>query len=139
MPAKIRAGSILIKQGTLLPDSFRFESQQCSNRWRLVKDLDSHKLDRQLGEAGWTFFSMGGEINASVFGFGAEKAMAEAILKVLANVKSEGFNCLEITQVTLKRFLGVSHVTVSACSRHIRPSPWRMDFAKCNRTRLAAV
>ncbi len=139
MADKIKTGTILIEEGALLPDSLRFESEQCSNGWRLVKNLDGYGLDRKIREAGWTFFSMAGEIKASVFGFDAEKTTHRAIKRVLANLKSEKFNCLEITQVALKRFLGLPYVSVSAYSRHIRQSPWTKDFAEWDRAKLAAV
>ena len=41
---------------------------------------------------------------------------------MLARLKSEKFNSLEITRVASKRFLGVPYVSVSARSRHIQES-----------------
>ena len=123
MPETFQTGAILIREGTLLPEALRFESESCAPGWRLVKNLDGYGLDRKIREAGWTFFCLTGETEATVFGIDREKMVRRAIERILANRKSEGFNCLEIMRVALlasKRFLGVRYVTVSAQSRHIR-------------------
>ena len=122
MADKIKTGTILIEEGALLPESLRFESEPCSDGWRAVKNLDGCGLDRKIREAGWTFFYMAGKIRVSVFGFDGEKALRRAVNRLLANLKSEKFNCLEITQVAAKRFLGLPYVTVSAHRRHIQES-----------------
>jgi hypothetical protein len=139
MADNIEAGTILIREGTPLPDSLRFESSSCSNGWRFIKNLNGYGLDRQIREAGWTFFCTAGEITASVFGFGTDKSTDKAIKRALAGLKSDKFNCLEITQVAVKRFLGLPYVSVCAYSRQIQQSPWTKDFAEWDRAKLAAV
>lgn len=142
MADKIKAGAILIEGRALLPDSLRFESEPCSNGWSLVKNLDSYALDRKIREAGWTFFFLAGEVKASVFGFDTEKMTLKAINRLLANLKPEKLNCLEITQVALKRFLGLPCVSVSARSRHIQESMFlcrAKRLAEWDRAKLAAV
>src|SRR2546421_413086 len=62
MSDTIKAGTILIKEGTLLPEAVRFESECTVPGWRLVKDLDRCGLDREIREAGWNFFWLAGEI-----------------------------------------------------------------------------
>ena len=122
MPDTIKTGTILIKEGTLLPEVLRFESEPCAPGWRLVKNLDGYGLDRKIHEAGWTFFCLAGEIKATVFGFDEQKRVRGAVKRILANLKSEKFNSLEITRVATKRFLGVPYASVSARSRHIQES-----------------
>jgi hypothetical protein len=65
---------------------------------------------------------MAGEIITMVFGFEEQKKVRRAVKRMLARLKSEKFNSLEITRVASKRFLGVPYVSVSACSRHIQES-----------------
>lgn len=122
MTGTIKTGAILIEEGALMPESLRFESEPYSNGWRAVNNLDGYGLGRKIREAGWTFFYMAGEIRASVFGFDGEKALRRAVNRLLANLKAEKFNCLQITQVAAKRFLGLPYVTVSAHQRHIQES-----------------
>lgn len=122
MPDAIKTGTILIKQGTILPKTPQFESEPCAPGWRLVKNLDGSGLDRKIHEAGWTFFYLAGEIKATAFGFDKQKTARRVVKRILANLKSEYFNSLEITRVASKRFLGVPYATVSAHSRHIHES-----------------
>ncbi len=122
MAEKIKTGTILIEEGALLPESLPFESEPYSKGWRLVKNLDSRGLDRKIREAGWTFFYMAGEVPASAVGFDLEKTARRAVRKVIASMKSDRLNCLEIVQVAAKRFLGLPYVTVSAHPRHIQES-----------------
>ena len=125
MPATLKTGTVFIKEGTLFPDGLRFESEPCAPGWRLVKNLDGHGLDREIHEAGWTFSYMNGEINVTVFGFDEQKTLFRAVEQILANLRSETFNSLEITRVdsvASERFLGVTYLTVSARSRHIKES-----------------
>ena len=123
MPDTIKTGAILIKEGTLLPGSLRFESESCALGWRLVQNLDGYELGRKINEAGWTFFCLAGEIGTTVFGFDEQKTLRRAVEQILANLESAEFNSLEIMRLASeasKRFLGVHYVTVSAQSRHIQ-------------------
>jgi len=125
MPDTIKPGTILIREGTLLPETLRFESEPCVPGWRLVKDLDGCGLDRKIREAGWTFSWRPSELEATVFGIDEQKTLSRAVEQILANLESAEFNCLEIMRVTLeasKRFQGVHYMTVSAQSRHIQKS-----------------
>ena len=141
MTDKIKMGAILIEGGALLPDSLRFESEPYSKAWRLVKNLDGYGLDRKIRQAGWTFFYMA-QIKASAFGFDREKAVRRAVNRVLANLRSEKFNSLEINQVAAKRFLGLPYVTVSAHPRHIQETMFLCHdkrLAEWDPAQLAAV
>src|SRR6476620_630736 len=134
-------GTILIEESAVLPDSLGFESEPYSNGWRIVRNLDGFGLERKIREAGWNFFYMAGEITASLFGFDREKTLRRTVNRVLARLKSEGFNSLEIAQVDAGRFLGLFHVTVSAHARHVQESAF-LSLAKrlteWERSRLAA-
>ena len=125
MPDTIKPGTILIKEGTLLPEAVRFESESCAPGWRLVQNLDGYELGRKVQDAGWTFFWLAGEIGATVFGFDELKTLRRAVEQILANLEAAEFNSLEIMRVASeasKRFLGVRCVTVSAQSRDIHES-----------------
>ena len=142
MPDTIKTGTILIKEGTVLPKAPPFESEPCASGWRLVKNLDGYGLDRKIHEAGWTFFYLAGEIKAIAFGFDRQKTARRAVKRILANLKSEKFNSLEITRVASKRFLGVPYASVSAHSRHIQESAFlfrAQDLQESDRARLAAA
>ncbi len=142
MPETIKTETILIKDGTFLPDALRFESEPCATGWRLVKNLDGCGLGRKIHEAGWTFFCLAGEIKATVFGFDEQKTVRRAVKRILANLKSEKFNSVEITRVASKHFLGVPYASVSARSRHIQESPFLFrtkGVVEWDRAKLAAA
>jgi hypothetical protein len=124
MPRTIKTGTILIKEGTLMPEARQFESEPYAPGWRLVKNLDGYGLGRIIREAGRTFFCSY-EIGATVFGLDEQKTVRRAVEQILANQKLKEFNSLEIMRVALvasQRFMGVCYVTVSALPRHIQES-----------------
>lgn len=122
MPDTVKAGTILIQEGASLADSLLLETEPYSKGWRLLRKLDGYGLDRKVREAGWTFFLLAGEIQGIAFGFEGEKRTRRAVNRIMARLKSQNFNCVEITQVAGKRFLGMPCVSVTAHSRHIQES-----------------
>jgi hypothetical protein len=125
MPDAIKMGTILIREGTLLPTGVPLESDVFLPGWRLVKNLEGDRLDQKFHEAGCAIFSLADEIGATVFGLDEEKMLRRAVEQILVRRESAEFNSVEIMRVaweTSKRFLGVSSVTVSAQSRDIQES-----------------
>jgi hypothetical protein len=119
MLANNTSGTILVRESTLLPTGMAIESEVFLPGWRVVKNLDRSTLARNIEGTNWTFFRLAREIRATVFGLDEEKMVRRAIKEILARLKSEKFNSLEITRVTSvasKRFLEVRYVTVSAQS-----------------------
>ncbi len=142
MADTIKTGTILIKDGTSLPDGLRFDSEPCATGWRLIKNIDGSGLSRKIHEAGWTFFCLAGEIKATIIGLDGQRDVRRAVKRILANLKAEEFNSMEITRVALKRFLGFPYVNVYAQPRHIQKSSGLlqvMDLQEQDRPKLAAV
>lgn len=138
MAEQIKIGTVFIEEGTPLPDSLKVESEPYSKGWRLVSNLNGYGLDRKIREAGWTLFDLT-QTKAIVFGFNRESDLRRAVKRILANVKSDAFNSLEISQVAAKRFLGLPYVTVCAHARHIQESMFLLHdkrLAKRNQARL---
>jgi hypothetical protein len=117
----IKTGTILIEDGTLLPKSLLLESTAYSTGWTSVTNVRS-EFEREISQAGWTFFFMAGKIQSTVFGFDKQKAAHTAVKRLITNVEFQKCNCLEITAVTMHSFLGVPYTCVSAHSRHIQGS-----------------
>ena len=63
---------------------------------------------------------MAGEIKTTVFGFDRQKALRAALKRLIADVKSQHCNSIEITRVMGKSFLKVPYVSVSAHPRHLQ-------------------
>lgn len=122
MAQTVKIGTILIKEGIPLPEGLPLDSAPYVKGWRLVKNSSSSDIDRKLSEVGWTFFFMAGEISATAFGSDSEKTIRRAVRKVIASMKPDQFNCLEISRVAAKSFLGLPYVTVAGHPRHVQGS-----------------
>jgi hypothetical protein len=120
MQETIKAGTILIKEGTLLPDALSIETEPYSDGWRSVTGLDGYAMDRKSHEAGWNFFYLAGENRAVAFGREGQATVRRAVKRILAGLKFEEFNSLEITRVAFKHFLGVPYAIVSVHIRNLQ-------------------
>jgi len=119
MTDPITAGNILVQEGTHLPSSLLLQNGADSNRWAAVNGARS-TFEKAIHEEGWTFFFMAGEIKTTVFGFDRQKTLRSALKRLIANVKSQHCNTIEITRVTSKTFLKVPYVSVCAHPRHLQ-------------------
>lgn len=119
MTDSIVAGSIFIDENARLPNSALLQRQPHASGWAAVTNVRS-TFGKEIPDAGWTFFFMAGEIKATVFGFDREKALGTALSRLIANVKGQHCNCIEITQVTEHSFLKVPYVNVTAHPRHLQ-------------------
>lgn len=120
MTANVKAGSILMDDRPQIRQALGLEEGSYSGSWNLVQDCDGVSLDRKIHAAGWNFLFMVAEVKVSVFGGIGATNIQRALKRVLGKVKQYNFNCLEVTGIVAKRFLGVPYVTVSAHSRHIQ-------------------
>ena len=120
MREMIKAGTVLFKEGTLLPDGLTFDSEPYSPGWRSLKGLDGYAIDRKTHDAGWTFFFLADENRATVFGGDGQETVRRGIKKILARLKSGKFNSLEISGVVFKTFLGMPYASVSFHLRNLQ-------------------
>ncbi len=98
------------------------QSEPYFDHWSVIKGLDGFALDDKIHAARWNFFFLAGEVKVLFLGAVGAIKVREALQQISRKVKSESFNCLEVTGIVSKRFLGVLYTTVSAHSRHIQPS-----------------
>jgi hypothetical protein len=122
MTANIQVGTILMADRPLMTQALGLQSEPYSANWLIVDALDGLAMDRKIDAAGWNFFFMAAEIKVMFFGAIGAKRMQNAMQRVLEKVKPLNFNCLEVTAIAAKRFLGVPYTLISAHSRHIQQS-----------------
>ncbi|MBZ5594959.1 MAG: hypothetical protein LAP39_22175 [Acidobacteriia bacterium] len=122
MTEVIKAGTILIENGSRTPESLQIQTEPYSSSWKSVSNLNLDELDTGIAKAGWTFFFMAGEVKITAFGFDKQAAVRRAVRRVITDVESHKCNCLEITQVSPQSFLGIPYVNVHAHARHIQKS-----------------
>ena len=122
MTANIQVGTILMADRPVMTQALGLQSEPYSANWLIVDALDGSAMDRKIDAAGWNFFFMAAEIKVMFFGAIGAKRVQNAVLRMLQKVKPLNFNCLEVTGIAAKRFLGVPYTVVSAHSRHIQQS-----------------
>jgi hypothetical protein len=122
MTAAVQVGTILIEQRPAMAQALGLQSEPYSANWGVIKALDGLALDRKIHAAGWNFFFMAAQVRVMFFGAIGAKKIQNALTRMLGKLKPMNFNCLEVTGIVAKRFLGVPYTVVSAHSRHIQES-----------------
>lgn len=133
MPSTVQVGTILLKEWPGMPQLIGLETEPGFGEWIMVKAPDAVTLDRKIHAAGWNYFFMAAEVTAMFFGSLSATKLQRALKRILANVKQQHFNGLEVTAIVPRHFLGVPYVTVSAHSRHMQQS-CNLDSAETRRT-----
>ena len=123
MTPHVQVGTILMaEESPRMPEVFALASEPYFEHWRVVKAFDGSALDDKIHAARWNFFFLAGEVKAMFFGAIGATKIRDALKRIVKKVRPDNFNCLEVTGIVTKRFLGVPYVTVTAHSRHIQQS-----------------
>jgi hypothetical protein len=122
MAANVHVGSVLMKAWPGMPQIIDFETDSRFGDWSLVKVANGSSLEHKIRAAGWNFFFMASEVKVMFFGFIGGVGVQSALIRILAKVKQQHFNSIEVTGIVARSFLGVPYVTVSAHSRHMQQS-----------------
>ena len=133
MPSNIQVGTILIKEWPGIPELIGLETEPGFAEWRMVKVENAFTLDRKIHAAGWNLFFMASEVKAMFFGSLGAAKIQSALKRIVAKVKPQNFNGLEVTSIVARHFLGMPYVTVSAHSRHMQHS-CQLDSAEARQT-----
>ena len=121
MTATVQVGTILIEDRPLIAQTLGLQSESYQANWG-VTALDGVALGRKIHAGGWNFFFMAAEVKVMFFGAIGANSIQNAVKRMLGKLKPMNFNCLEVTGIVAKRFLGVPYTVVSAHSRHIQQS-----------------
>jgi hypothetical protein len=117
----ITTGTLLVEKGTPVPQFFSIGTGSYPNAWLPVTtNRNFHESEKELATAGWTFFYMAREIRTIAFGFDKQKMADAALKRLIANVRLQKCNCLEIDEVAAHSFLGLPYTSISAHPRHIQ-------------------
>ena len=118
MQRMIRAGSMIIRTGTMLPGAVKTKTVAYTTGWDLVVNTDGYAMERALRCVGWSLFFVALQIKAVVLGAWGPANQHRLMQRLLRKVRLTGFNCLQITEVCPKSFLGIPYIAVTAHSRH---------------------
>ena len=119
MEIPLQCGSIFLMNGLILPPGLRFEGQPYSEGWRFLSG-SSPEIDGHAHGCGWNFIFLAEVIRRTAFGFSRGWSLRTATNKILAEARTNAFNCVELTGISEHQFLGVYWVTVSAHSRSLQ-------------------
>jgi hypothetical protein len=132
MTADVQVGTILMESCPSMAKALGLQTASYSANWGVLTALDGLGINRTVQDAGWNFFFMAAEVKVMFFGALGAQRMQNALQRMLVKVKPLNFNCLEVTGISARRFLGVPYTVVSAHSRHIQQSCY-LDGANARR------
>lgn len=122
MTDRIRVGTMLVADDTHMPPTLVVATEDYSAGWSSITRSTSTELGKEIENAGWTFFYMAGEIHKRGFGFNDQSRTDRALAQAINTVSRENCNCLEITQIRQRSFLGLRYTSLIAHARHIQKS-----------------
>lgn len=121
MPYQVQAGTMMVYQSANL-QSLAVESDPYFNHWRSLGIAESSALESSVRAIGWTLFFLAGEITAVVPAWGGHNTLRRGVKRLLARTHLQHFNCLEVTEIRRRYFLGIPYLSISANPRHIQQS-----------------
>ena len=116
----IEPGCIMVLDGSMFPDYLSIAGDACLKGWLLVNRADARTMRDRLYSAGWNLFYLAGELRVIGFGSGSSNQVRSATARILAQVKSQHFNCAEITAIVRRRSFGIPYFSLYAHARHIQ-------------------
>jgi hypothetical protein len=135
----LRIGTLFMRTGTLIPRSLGVETQSCSPGWKRITNLEGDSFDRKVRNAGWSFFFLAAKMQVVVWGHCTDKIVNKAVRRVLARARPGQFNCLEVTELSARRFCGIPYVRLSAHSRYIQEGALLSGIAERKRINAATA
>ena len=122
MSSPLKVGTVLLRDGTFIPDSVRPLKETLSPGWQAITNLSGDDLDGQIRNQNWNFMFIAGAIRATSWGSWSDVAVRCAAIRVLRKTKLAKFNGFEITAIRKRKFLSFHYVTVTGHSRHVQKS-----------------
>ncbi len=119
MANQTQSGTMMV-QRSATPGPLGVESEPYCQNWRSLGELESSGLDHTLRAAGWNLFFMAGEMRAVVPAWGGQSTLRRGVKRLLAQTRLQHFNCLELSYILRKYFLGIPYISIAAHARHIQ-------------------
>jgi hypothetical protein len=120
MADRAKAGSILIRDGTILPPRLSVTTDSLLPNWQIVTSHDRSAFVRGIEGCNWYFFYLAGGTRTTVLGGNTFTILRKAVRRILTKRGDDKLNSLEITATATRHFLGIPFTTFTAHSRHIQ-------------------
>ena len=124
MPSGIRDGTLIIAEGLALPSACDVKTLAFCAGWRAVINMQADGVDKRFSQMGWTCFQKASRGSVNMIGFRNAGTLIKAFQKIVRDSGQVNFNCMEITQVVQKNFMGISYVHLAASARNIKQRLW---------------
>jgi hypothetical protein len=116
----LKIGSVIIRVGTVTPERMEVESEALCEGWDRIRNVEAGNLDRALRAAGWHMMYLAQGREAVAVGSFEQETVERATASLLGKLKSQMFNCVELTEISYRNFIGVPYVHVAGHARHIQ-------------------
>ena len=120
MATRLQIGSKLVEQDAPLPRVLELKSLNFLDNWRVMASTSRNALFDQVAASGWHLFHSAGQLNTWAIGLDREHALQRSVRRLAAKVRAASFNCLEVTEIKTRRFLGIPYLYVAADMLHIQ-------------------
>jgi len=112
-------GSILLRMTARRPASLSVSPEALLRGWTHADDIRS-ALRVNRDDTGWALYSIGDPISISAYGLSRRKSLKKALLEAVRRVTNRQCNCIEITLLECKTFLGFWRVNLTVDARHLQ-------------------
>jgi hypothetical protein len=111
-----------MRRGTSTPETLELESEELSEGWDRVRNIEAGELDLSLRTEGWHMFYIADAVHAFALGAFDQETIRTATVSLLRKLRAQMFNCVEVTGLSAKHFAGIPYVHLSGTPRHIQES-----------------
>jgi len=118
MPLRLEVGSKLVEQGASLPRELELTSEKFGKYWHVAASRGA--FFDQVAASGWHLFFIAERLNTVSVGINREDAIRRGVERLAARVRAASFNCMEVTEITNRQFLGIPYVFIAADMLHIQ-------------------
>ena len=120
MAIRLEVGCKLVEQGAPLPSVLELNSHTFGEHWRLMLSRDRGTFFDRVAASGWHLFFIAERLNTVALGTNREDAVRRGVKRLAAQVRSESYNCMEITEITTRHCCGIPYVFITADMLHIQ-------------------
>jgi len=120
LATKLQVGSKLVEQDAHMPRVLELNSLNFIDQWRVLSSTSRNTLFDQVAASGWHLFYIAGHLNTMSIGRDREHALQRGVRRLAAKVRSESYNCLEVTEIKTRHFLGIPYLFIAADMLHIQ-------------------
>ncbi|HYD16470.1 MAG TPA: hypothetical protein VEB03_00535 [Candidatus Nanoarchaeia archaeon] len=116
----MKTGTMLMREGIVLPKSVPLDSTTYANGWRTVTGYDNFSLDRKLRTVGWGLLFIAGEVKSISVGPHSESTVRRTVSSVLGKIRALNLNCASVTSISDRRFLGIPYTVVTGSAYNLQ-------------------